>query len=128
MGNSRKVPLSEAAELFGGGTPSRSRSEFFGGGIPWVTPSDLPPIGIVKELGATAETLTEKGLQESSARLLPSGTVLFSSRATIGKIAVADRPFSTNQGFINVVPKREVLDKWYLAFFLRHALGDIERL
>jgi type I restriction enzyme S subunit len=128
MESNRKVPLSEAAELCGGGTPSRLRSEFFGGGIPWVTPSDLPPIGIVKELGATAETLTEKGLEESSARLLPAGTVLFSSRATIGKIAVADKPFTTNQGFINLVPKRDVLDKWYLAFFLQHALTDIERL
>jgi type I restriction enzyme S subunit len=128
MVNNGKIALGDVADLFGGGTPLRSNAEFFGGSIPWVTPSDLPAIGTVATLGTTEETLSQAGLDQSSAKLLPTKTVLFSSRATIGKIAVADRPFSTNQGFINFVPKPARLDEWYLAFYLLHALPEIERL
>ena len=110
--------LEDVAVLVGGGTPSRSMTEYFGGKVPWVTPSDLPPLGTVRLLGPVAEHITEAGLRNSSATLVPPGTVLFSSRASIGKIAVADRECSTNQGFCNFVPKREVIDTWYLAYCL----------
>ena len=88
--------LEDVAVLVGGGTPSRSMTEYFGGKVPWVTPSDLPPLGAVRLLGPVAEHITEAGLRNSSATLVPPGTVLFSSRASIGKIAVADRECSTN--------------------------------
>ena len=110
--------LEDVAVLVGGGTPSRSMTEYFSGKVPWVTPSDLPPPGTVRLLGPVAEHITEAGLRNSSATLVPPGTVLFSSRASIGKIAVADRECSTNQGFCNFVPKREVIDAWYLAYCL----------
>ena len=120
--------LEDVAVLVGGGTPSRSKQEYFGGNVPWVTPTDLPPIGTVRPLGVIAENITELGLRNSSATLVPPGTVLFSSRASIGKIAVADRECSTNQGFCNFVPKSGVIDSWYLAYCLSASTNDIAAL
>ena len=120
--------LDDVTVLVGGGTPSRSKQEYFGGNVPWVTPTDLPPIGTVRPLGAVAENITELGLKNSSATLVPPGTVLFSSRASIGKIAVADRECSTNQGFCNFVPKSGIIDSWYLAYCLSASTNDIVAL
>lgn len=120
--------LDDVTVLVGGGTPSRSKQEYFGGNVPWVTPTDLPPIGTVRLLGAVAENITELGLKNSSATLVPPGTVLFSSRASIGKIAVADRECSTNQGFCNFVPKNDVIESWYLAYYLSASTNDIAAL
>ena len=120
--------LEDVAELVGGGTPSRAKAEYFGGEVPWVTPTDLPPPGTVRLLGQVAECITEAGLRNSSATLVPPGTVLFSSRASIGKIAVADRDCATNQGFCNFVPKRGVVDSWYLAYYLWSSVDSIVSL
>lgn len=128
MVNSKVVPIHSVTELVGGGTPPRSKSVFFGGPIPWVTPSDLPPIGNVAELGEVRESLTEAGLKASSAKLLRPPAVLFSSRASIGKIAVATRACATNQGFINFIPDLSRLDPWFLAYYLRFRTPDIIQL
>ena len=120
--------LEEVATLVGGGTPSRAKTEYFGGGIPWVTPTDLPSRGTVGLLGPVADHITEAGLQNSSAKIVPPGTVLFSSRASIGKIAITDRECTTNQGFCNLVPKHDVIDPWYLAYFLSAATDEIAAL
>ena len=120
--------LEDVAVLVGGGTPSRAKQEYFGGNVPWVTPTDLLRVGTVRLLGAVAENITEAGLRNSSATLVPPGTVLFSSRASIGKIAVADRECSTNQGFCNFVPKSGVIDPWYLAYYLSVSTEDIVAL
>ncbi|MCB9694318.1 MAG: restriction endonuclease subunit S [Alphaproteobacteria bacterium] len=120
--------LREIADLVGGGTPSRSEPAYFGGGIPWVTPTDLPPIGTVTTLGPVAESITNEGLARSSAKLVPAGSVLYSSRASIGKIAVADRPCSTNQGFANFVPRDGRVDSWFLAYLLCRYTPEITGL
>ena len=120
--------LEDVAALVGGGTPSRAKSEYFGGDVPWVTPTDLPPIGTVRLLGPVSENLTEAGLKNSSAKLVPPGSVLFSTRASIGKIAVTDRKCATNQGFCNFVPKHGVLDPWYLAYYLSSETDNITAL
>lgn len=117
--------LEDVAVLVGGGTPSRTKSEYFDGDVPWVTPSDLPAKGNVRSLGPVAETITKIGLRDSSATLLPQGTVLFSTRASIGKIAVADRECSTNQGFCNFIPEVDVIDSWYLAYYLAAVTEEI---
>ena len=120
--------LDQLAILVGGGTPNRSNPEYFGTDIDWVTPSDLRPIGQVEVLGPVAEGLTKSGLANSSAKEIASGSILFSSRASIGKIAVTDRACATNQGFANFIPKRGVVDPWFLAYLLCHHTPDIERL
>ena len=120
--------LDQLATLVGGGTPNRANPEYFGTDIDWVTPSDLRPIGQVEMLGPVAEGLTKSGLANSSAKEIAPGSVLFSSRASIGKIAVTDRACATNQGFSNFIPKRGVVDPWFLAYLLCHHTPDIERL
>ena len=114
----KKYALAEIAQIQGGGTPSRKIPEYFGGEIPWVTPKDLPAIGIVNTLDKTQERITKNGLEKSSAKLITPGSVLFSSRASIGKIAVTDKPCTTNQGFVNFTPKPNLVDPWFLAFLL----------
>ena len=120
--------LDQLATLVGGGTPSRSDPEYFGTDIDWVTPRDLRPIGQVEVLGLVAEGLTKSGLASSSAKEIASGSVLFSSRASIGKIAITDRVCATNQGFANFVPKKGVVEPWFLAYLLCHHTPAITRL
>jgi type I restriction enzyme, S subunit len=121
-------PLEEIAELFGGSTPSRENPSFWGGDIPWVTPTDLPmPDEGISVVSKTKERITRAGLDNSSATVVPKGTVLFSSRATIGKVAVANMPLTTNQGFANFVPHPKVTSR-FLAYALWVRREDIARL
>lgn len=108
----------------GGGTPKRSNPEYFGGDIVWITPTDIEPNNPCQKIKTSRNKLTNIGLESSSAKLVPSGTVLFSSRATIGKIAIAEVPLCTNQGFTNFVCS-EVLDNHYLAWCLRSLTNEI---
>ncbi len=94
--------LAEEAEIVSGGTPSTSDAALWDGGVVWITPKDLGrPRGVL--VTSSARTISEQGLSASSARLLPIGTVLFSSRAPIGHVAVAGVPLATNQGFKNTI-------------------------
>lgn len=121
-------PLEEIAELYGGSTPSRDRPAFWGGDIYWVTPTDLPmPDEGISVVSKTKDRITQVGLDNSSASVVPKGTVLFSSRATIGKVAIADMPLTTNQGFANFVPHSEVTSR-FLAYALWFHREDIARL
>ena len=111
-------PLEKIADIAGGSTPKRNRSEYWDGDIPWVTPTDLPMPGAgIAEVYNTADHITERGLRSCAAKLLPVGTVLYSSRATIGKIGIARVPLATNQGFANFTPKPGIESK-YLAYAL----------
>ena len=97
----RKV--SDIADIFGGGTPSTSNPEYWDGDIDWYAPAEMEgqryAVGSVKKI-------TELGLQKSSAQMLPAGrTVLFTSRAGIGKMAILQRSAATNQGFQSIVLK-----------------------
>lgn len=120
--------LADIATIQGGGTPSRSEPAYFGGDLPWVTPTDLAPIGKIVPLGDVAQALTSAGLERSSAKLIRAGSVLFSSRASIGKIAVTDRDCATNQGFINLTPKAELVCPWFLAYLLGRYTKDLLQL
>ena len=121
-------PLEEIAELFGGSTPSRDKPAFWNGDIHWVTPTDLPmPDEGISVVTKSRDCITQAGLDNSSATVLPKGTVLFSSRATIGKVAVAGMPLTTNQGFANFVPRPEISSR-FLAYSLWHRREDIARL
>ena len=98
--------LDKVGAIVGGGTPSAADSANFaepGNGIPWLTPADLGGHDdLYIEYGA--RDLSEKGLRSSSATLMPAGTVLFTSRAPIGYVAIAASKISTNQGFKSIVP------------------------
>ena len=86
-----------------GGTPKSDVEEYWGGGIPWATLVDLPATDFISEITATKRTISDKGLRESSAKMIPPNSVVVSTRATIGRIAINRVPIATNQGFKNVV-------------------------
>jgi type I restriction enzyme, S subunit len=104
MSNWITTPLERLADISSGGTPSRENDDFWNGDIPWVTPSDITKCK-TNYLYDTQDFITQKGLFSSSAKLLPAGTLLFTSRATIGEIKISTKQISTNQGFKNLVPK-----------------------
>ena len=109
--------IGDIVDVVGGGTPSTTDSSNFGGKVPWITPKDLAGKRY-RYVTNGSRYLSDKGLASSSARLLPTGTVLFSSRAPIGYVAIAANPLATNQGFQNLIPKREHVLSLYLYYWL----------
>lgn len=102
--NWKVVQLGEVASIVSGGTPSRDRDDLWGQDIPWVTPTDITNTR-GRFLYNTAEGLSFLGLTSSSASSLPAGTILMTSRATVGDSRIAEREVCTNQGFKSLVPK-----------------------
>ena len=121
--NWREIRLSECCEIVSGSTPRRERSEYWDGNIPWVTPKDLSGLGSVY-IADAPEKITELGYQSCSTRMLPRGSVLYSSRAPIGLIAIAGRDMCTNQGFKSLVPSTSI-DSEYLYWVLRRVTPRI---
>ena len=117
--------ICELGTVVGGSTPSKSKPEYYTeDGIAWITPKDLS-INKAKFISHGENDITELGLKNSSASIMPEGTVLFSSRAPIGYIAIASGEVTTNQGFKSVVPKPEI-GTAYVYCFLKHNLPVIE--
>jgi len=120
------VPLRELGEIVSGSTPDTSRKEYWDGDIPWITPADLTDhneIFFTKKL----RKITEKGYKSCSTSLIPSGSLLFSSRAPIGHCAITTYPLCTNQGFKNLIPN-EKLDSVFGYFALRFFTPRLEAL
>lgn len=117
--------ISDLGAVVGGSTPSKSKSEYYTeNGIAWITPKDLS-INKSKFISHGENDITELGLKNSSATIMPEGTVLFSSRAPIGYIAIAAGEVTTNQGFKSVVPKPEI-GTAFVYYFLKQNLPIIE--
>ena len=117
------VRLEEIGSVIGGGTPKTKIIEYWDGTIPWITPADMKFIGKYAKGGK--RNISSLGLQKSSAQLMPKGTVLFSSRAPIGYIAIADNDISTNQGFKSIVPF-DMRCNEYIYYCLQARLNDIK--
>lgn len=119
--------MGDVSTVVGGGTPKASDpSNFSDDGYPWIGPADLTHHkGMYIERGR--RSLSESGMRDSSAVMLPPGTVLFSSRAPIGHVAVARGSVSTNQGFRSFLPRSGVVSE-YLYFYLRFATPLAEAL
>jgi type I restriction enzyme S subunit len=126
MSSYPQVTLAELCQIIAGGTPKREVKEYFGGSIPWATPTDVTGLDNL-EIDATQSTLTEAGLRSSSAKLLPAGAVLLTSRATIGYTAIARVPMCTNQGFANFICGPRILPE-YLAAWLPTQRTEMLRL
>lgn len=103
-------PFGQVCDVFGGSTPSTKVDEYWGGSINWATPTDLTALR-GPWLTDTERKITEAGLQSMSSTLHPPGSILMTSRATIGQVAVAATPVTTNQGFI-VIRASEELTPW----------------
>ena len=117
--------ISDLGAVVGGSTPSKAKPEYYTEtGIAWITPKDLS-VNKSKFISHGGNDITELGLKNSSATIMPEGTVLFSSRAPIGYIAVAAGEVTTNQGFKSIVPKPEI-GTAFVYYFLKHNLPIIE--
>ena len=117
--------LSDVGSIVAGGTPSKSKVEYYADhGIAWITPKDLS-VDKSKFISHGENDISELGLTKSSATKMPVGTVLFSSRAPIGYIAIAQNEVTTNQGFKSVIPN-ENIGTAYVYFLLKNLLPTIE--
>lgn len=122
----KTAALSDLGEIVGGATPSTSREDYYNGQIPWLTPKDLAgyPSRYIRR---GQRSITQAGLDSCSARIMPKGTVLFSSRAPIGYVAIAENDLCTNQGFKSIVPNPGV-SSLFLYYLLRCHRDRIEAM
>ncbi len=119
--NWQRVRLGDIAEIIGGGTPSTQITSFWSGSINWFTPTE---IGITKYVYKSQRTITPLGLKKSSAKLLPIGTILLTSRASIGDCAILKVVATTNQGFQSLIPLEKINNEflYYLILTLKNKL------
>ncbi|GAA8612472.1 restriction endonuclease subunit S [Helicobacter pylori] len=119
--NWKRVRLGDIAEIIGGGTPSTQITSFWNGSINWFTPTE---IGITKYVYKSQRTITPLGLKKSSAKLLPIGTILLTSRASIGDCAILKVVATTNQGFQSLIPLEKINNEflYYLMLTLKNKL------
>ena len=103
--------LGEVADIIGGGTPDTSNPNYWNGNIDWYSPVE---IGNNIYISDSIKKITELGLQKSSAKLLPIGTVLFTSRAGIGNTAILSKEGCTNQGFQSIIPHQGILNSYFI--------------
>ena len=121
------VRLGEIGQIVGGGTPKTTHSEYWDNGdIPWITPADMRNL-TSKYIERGTRNITKAGLNSSSAQLLPKNSILFSSRAPIGYVAIARNEIATNQGFKSVAPFKTEMSE-YLYFVLLALKPEIEKL
>ncbi|MEH2551294.1 restriction endonuclease S subunit [Bradyrhizobium sp. AZCC 2262] len=119
--------LGDVCDIVSGATPRTSEEKFWGGNVLWTTPKDLSELD-----GAYLErpprTITEEGLKSCAASLLPENSVLLSSRAPIGLVAINAVPMATNQGFKSLVPDRRRVDSKFLFHWLRSKTTFLQSL
>lgn len=119
--------IGDIGDIVGGGTPDTTELKFWGGVINWFTPTEIKS----KYIDKSTRTITEQGLKQSSAKILPKGTLLLSSRATVGDVGIALNECSTNQGFQSIIVdsnnNNEFVYYWIIKNrkeFLRKASGS----
>ena len=118
------VKLGDTCDVIAGGTPKRSETSYWGGDIPWVKISDM----LEGRISQTEETITRAGLEGSSAKLLPPGTLLVSIFATIGRTAVLECEAATNQAIVGVIPRQQSqFDDRFLQYSLRRKTQELQR-
>ena len=118
--------LGEVGEIISGGTPSTKVAAYWNGTISWITPADLSCYD-KKIITKGRKSITVIGLKNSSSRLLPKGSILFSSRAPIGYVAIAGNEVCTNQGFKSIIPDKSILSE-YLFYFLKASKQNAEKV
>lgn len=119
------VAIAQMGSVVAGGTPDSSDPQLWGGGIAWATPTDITKLRS-RYIATTERTLTSLGVASSSARLLPKGSVIVCTRASVGEVAIAAAPLATNQGFKSIVPN-ERYDSEFLYYLIRHGRPSLMR-
>ena len=113
--------LSELANIRSGGTPSTTVAEYWDGSVEWCTPTDITALNGRKYLTSTSRKISELGVAKSAVEILPPGTIVMTSRATIGECAIAKVPMTTNQGFKNFLCGSEAYNE-----FMYYLLGSLK--
>jgi type I restriction enzyme M protein len=116
-------------QIESGGTPKSTEESYWGGGVHWATLVDLPQTNFITQIFGTERTITEAGIKDSSAKVLPPGTVIVSSRATIGRVGIARVPLATNQGFKNIVLRNnERALPEFVAYMIKRLVPQMEAM
>lgn len=121
-----EAPIGEICDVVGGATPKTAVPDYWNGDIPWLTPDDLSK-DRSQYVHRGSRMITQQGFDASATRMVPKGTVLFTSRAPIGYVAIAAAPMCTNQGFKSFVPPPGVLSE-YLYWYLRYSTPQIREM
>jgi type I restriction enzyme S subunit len=124
------VRVNKLFDLYKGTTPSTKIKEYWNGTIPFVTPTDVTKINDLNEihLKTTENYITEKGLKSKGLRLVPKRSLLFTSRATIGYLAINETEVAINQGIISLIPKDANVDVTFFYYFLQKLRSLFENL
>lgn len=122
-----RANIAALGRVVAGGTPRREVTAFWGGDVPWVTPGEFSSLS-GKLLYATRECITESGLHASAAEVLPKNSLLVTTRATLGKVALAGVPVATNQGFKNIVFGKGLHPDFFYHFFTAFIEVELARL
>jgi type I restriction enzyme S subunit len=124
----KEYSLGEVVRIIGGGTPDRNQSAYWrDGGIPWITPTDLTA-NSSKYISEGAEHISEIGLRDSNATLIPKGSIIFSTRGTVGNTAIAAAPLTINQSCEVLAPKIEGFSSEFLYYLLNFGMSAFHRL
>lgn len=121
-----RVKISDLGQVVGGATPSTNNDEYYNGDIIWITPKDLSNFS-GRYILKGERNITRAGMESCSTQMLPKGSILFSSRAPIGYVAIAAREMCTNQGFKSVIPN-ETVDYLFLYYLLKYNRDKIESM
>ncbi|OYP58700.1 hypothetical protein CIK99_03430 [Prevotella sp. P5-92] len=127
MSEWKEVKLGDVGKIVGGATPSTRNPQNYGGVIPWITPKDLS-INKERFIEFGERNISEQGFNSCSAKMLPKGSILFSSRAPIGYVAIAHTSLCTNQGFKSFVPDTDKMDSMFSYYLLKHNSENIANL
>ena len=123
-----KYKISEIGKVVGGGTPSTKHTEYYSkNGLAWITPKDLSDYH-KKYIGHGAKDISEEGLKHSSAKLLPINSILISSRAPIGYVAMAGTDLATSQGFKSIIPDTSKVIPEFLYYLMLKSKDKLERI
>ena len=110
------VRLGDVAKMGSGGTPKSTNESYFGGDILWVSIADMTSNG--KYIYSTLKNLSKQGLENSSAKIYPKGTILYAMYASIGECSIAGVPMTSSQAILGIIPNKEKLDSLFLYFHL----------
>ena len=126
----RVVSIKDSFELYRGTTPSTKNNKYWGGSVPFVTPTDITAINDLNKiyLTKTEKYLTKEGVQSRNLCIIPAGSLLFTSRATIGYLAINSVEVTINQGVIALIPKRNDVNVLFYYYYLTNIKGRFEEL
>jgi len=119
--------IGEIGKVVGGGTPNTKEYKYWDGDISWITPKDLSGFN-ERYIYKGERSITKEGLENSSSKLLPKGTVLFSSRAPIGYVAIAGKELATNQGFKSIICNDEIAYNIFVYYLMKYKKNEVEQI